>query len=538
MDSMIREMEDRIAGAAGEQKVDLLNQLSKAVVIDSPKRALEVGQQALALSKELGYDFGIAQSLLMLAYANRSLSDYTGSMPQLAESLKRFRNLGHLEGQMRALNLLGINYFYFGRYEQALEHFEESLELAVSLQHGALQASVLNNIGEIHREMEKHDDALTCYFKALEISEIIDNKQNISAIHMNIGHIHNSLNKNQEAMAHYQKSLDISSLIGDRICEGEALNKLGEVYEKLDRPHQALVCYMDALSILQACENRFFQIDVLINLGNYHMGIKKQQEGKTYLDKALQLAQEMSADKMLCRVHIALSQYYEALGDFEGALIHYKAYYAVERQVTTEKLEEKLKLITMDFKMDQLRKEAEIYRLTNIELKRLSSIDELTEIPNRRVFNDVMEREWSRCQCEGKPLAVLLADIDYFKRYNDGYGHLEGDNCLRRIAGILSDMLHPGDFIARYGGEEFVMILPDADFEHAKVRAEGIRKHLEQQQISHAYSPASPFVTISLGVAVQKPSRKDNMLDLIEAADKQLYTAKENGRNQVRAMRL
>jgi len=170
----------------------------------------------------------------------------------------------------------------------------------------------------------------------------------------------------------------------------------------------------------------------------------------------------------------------------------------------------------------------------NRELERLSLLDGLTDIPNRRWFDKVMEQEWNRAVRENLPLSLIMADIDYFKCYNDTYGHQEGDNCLREVARVLNTSLHrPGDFAARYGGEEFALILPDTDEKGARSVAEIIRSQINAQNIPHKASLTAGHVTLSLGFSTARPEKESDRSSLVENADRALYQAKTQGRNRV-----
>jgi diguanylate cyclase (GGDEF)-like protein len=171
---------------------------------------------------------------------------------------------------------------------------------------------------------------------------------------------------------------------------------------------------------------------------------------------------------------------------------------------------------------------------TNSELKTLSTRDGLTGIPNRRGFDQYAEMTWRNSIRSDKPISLIMADIDYFKLYNDNYGHLKGDDCLIQVAAsIESSVQRPLDFAARYGGEEFSVILPETDADGAELVAEKIRKDLLEKHLEHAHSKVLPYVTLSIGVATRNPGEKVSVADLIDLADKALYKAKAMGRNTV-----
>ncbi|HBV96336.1 MAG: hypothetical protein JL50_18180 [Peptococcaceae bacterium BICA1-7] len=167
-------------------------------------------------------------------------------------------------------------------------------------------------------------------------------------------------------------------------------------------------------------------------------------------------------------------------------------------------------------------------------LRELSSIDGLTGISNRRHFEIELENEWKRAARNYRPISVIMIDIDYFKQYNDVYGHLTGDKCLNQLAKVLQTVImRPGDILARYGGEEFVAVLTETDINGARVVAERLRENVVSLKIPHGGSKVSNIVTISIGVAATIPDTDVLPQTLVETADKALYWAKRQGRNCV-----
>ena len=166
------------------------------------------------------------------------------------------------------------------------------------------------------------------------------------------------------------------------------------------------------------------------------------------------------------------------------------------------------------------------------ELEELSFKDGLTGIPNRRMFDSIMEAEWANALRNHQPLSLIMLDIDYFKQYNDHYGHIQGDDCLKLVGQALSSAAtRSRDFLARFGGEEFVLVLPETDAEAAKKVAERCRSLIFKEQILHEQSQVSQLLTISLGVGTIIPTRSDEPIKFIEAVDRRLYQAKQKGRN-------
>lgn len=175
-------------------------------------------------------------------------------------------------------------------------------------------------------------------------------------------------------------------------------------------------------------------------------------------------------------------------------------------------------------------------KLKNEILTELVAIDGLTNIYNRRKFDQTLQEEWKRALRAGTPLSLLIVDVDHFKLFNDNYGHAAGDACLRKVTAALKACLRrPGDFLARYGGEEFTMILPNTDHNGAAWMADEVRRHVKELALPHEFSPVAGHVTVSAGGATSTAGGACKTPQaLLEMADRMLYEAKKSGRDRCR----
>jgi diguanylate cyclase (GGDEF)-like protein len=243
-------------------------------------------------------------------------------------------------------------------------------------------------------------------------------------------------------------------------------------------------------------------------------------------------------------LHIALSTITEH-GDMIEALLNntnvkLKAEIA-ERERAQAKLQSLLTLISrqkedLEIMVETIMQHGDVvdaqWRQKLYETVELANLDALTQIANRRRFEDHLQAQWQTLVTEQQPLALLLCDIDHFKQFNDFYGHLSGDDCLRRVAQALSASLrNPYDLFARYGGEEFAALLPYTDPAGAIHTAKRMQATLGLLDIPHHASPIAGHVTMSFGIAITIPQATDVPLNLVAASDRCLYQAKQQGKN-------
>ncbi len=210
-------------------------------------------------------------------------------------------------------------------------------------------------------------------------------------------------------------------------------------------------------------------------------------------------------------------------------LARVKSFLKLKSEIDAKKIKEKA-LTTLTTILEQTNKQL---KEANQRLAQMAVIDGLTGISNRRFFEEVIEKEWRRHKRSGISMALLMIDIDFFKAFNDTYGHQQGDECLKLIAQSLKASLdRSGDIVARYGGEEFVVVLPETDAGGAEKVCRKIQETISDLKIRHVASDAGETVTVSIGISAIIPKRKMRHEELVSMADNALYQAKQQGRNR------
>lgn len=551
----VAELESLLIVSKNETKVDILNDLCWEIEKTNPKRALSLAEKANSISTELNYSYGIAKSFLMMGYVQERLALFNKALGNFFKAQTIFFEINCPSELYRATNMLGYIYCRLGNYDKALLFFQNCLTISKEINDMRGQSNALNNIGEIYCALNQYNEALGYYEECCALSVNIDNDYGVAGATGNMGYVYNQLGNYKMALEFYDKSIKMFRDKQEYLHEAELLNKAGEVYFKLGDDDKALDLYQQSLKIAREMESLFYEIDILSNIGKLYMKSFKTEDAEIFFTKALHIATKLHVKHKKCECHLNLSIISEHIGNYEAALYHYKLHHLLEKEIAGEELQTKLKMTSTQSKLENMeikakdmenlnkKLEAQIVETVKVQknlrasikkLESLSTMDELTGIANRRSFDIQINNEWKRCMREAIPLSIFVIDIDYFKRFNDTYGHIAGDTCLKKVARVLKDSLRrSGDFIARYGGEEFFVILPNTDRDGAYALGELLREKVEGLQILIEKSDFSKYVTISLGIATIIPTENSSLFKFIDTADLALYKAKQQGRNMV-----
>lgn len=516
-----------------------------------PPKSYDLSIEAYKLAKEYNLKSEEGYSLISLAFVCRAKSDNNLMLEYSFRAHEIFEETNDLLGQIKSLNLIGVAYFYGSMYEEALIYFLKAEDLLNLHKDDFLLSCVFNNIGEVYRETCCYDKALQYFDRAYQIS--IDNNYNlnVASILINIGEINFAENKYEEASEKIEKSYKIFINENDMINLGEAENKIGKIYYSLKNFDKAEKYYFRSLNRLYKVNNKYYTVDVLVNLAKLYMH-KDHSQSIYYYEKAMEYAENIDAKKKLVEIYKLVSEYYEYVEDYKKALEYYKSYSSLNEEITASNIGKKLEILQLELKFtkdidkfDRVRellekeiehqgKELEKIRKSNELLIKKAYEDELTTVPNRRYINNSLNEVWHQMMNDNENITLLMIDIDDFKRYNDCWGHPKGDECLKLISNKIKKIQEERhDVFGRYGGEEFVYYAKNLDYNQSLNLANYIRTEVENLNINYKYENTAKNITVSIGGVTGKVKDIEEISNLIVMADKELYKAKDLGRNKV-----
>ncbi|MZQ99428.1 MAG: diguanylate cyclase [Acidaminobacter sp.] len=527
---------------------------AKSIAAIYPERAYDMSAEALELATSHQLELEKGYGLLGMSFACRAKSDISPMLDLAYKALEIFDRHQEMKGQIRALNLIGIAYFYSAMYEQSLKFLLQVISLLKHNQDDFLLSCVLNNIGEVYRESSSYNKALDYFEQALKVSDANNFRFNKASILGNIGEIFFSQKKYDEALTYYNQSYDLLMEENDMVNLGDVEHRLGKIYFVVGNLVQAENFFRRALERLSAIDNKYYAIDVLMNLGQL-IGLRDFSAALSHYVKALRYAESINAKKKIMILSRKISEHYELEGDYRSALDYFKEFCRVNEEITASTLGSKLEILNIElryievagkFEQIQERLEKEIAYQQH-ELKKIKEVnailekkayeDELTGIPNRRsinlYLNELMESALESTLESTQPMAMFMMDIDHFKKFNDYWGHSEGDGCIKQIAGGIKKLQREGgDLFGRYGGEEFVFFAPNLSYKSAEVLGHTIRDTVEKLGLYYVENGCKKPVTISVGGTVGTLQEFGSVASMMELADAELYKAKALGRNQ------
>lgn len=548
------ELEARLEQAPTQSaKIDMLNEQAWHWRHTQPEQALSLSQQAeaLATSGEFAaapYAQGQAASLTTQGYLNRQSGRLDLALSQCFAAAALLETLPPSRVTIDCRRIISWIYYFLGDTANALSYGLQALRLAQDLNLRVQEAAVLDGLaliyvasGDTQQALESNDAAVKIARTAgdpLLETTVLNNRANVL---LKTGNTAGAL---EAALASLEMARQMS-LIGQQISILDTVGDILLANGDLARAEQYL---NDGLELSRQAGQNLGQIYYLLGLGKLCLRRADLGQAQTYLDQALMQATASGTHAIQADCHALLAELNEQRGEPKLALEHYKSFHHLHEQANGELSMNRISALKVVHQVETARRDAEIYRLRNVELQReieertrmeaelqrLAATDPLTNLYNRRRFFELAQREFDRAMRYHRPVAALMLDLDHFKSVNDEHGHAVGDQVLTLFSAFLLKVMRTVDVIGRYGGEEFCIILPETNAEQGRVAAERLLLSLGQQTFET--SAGKIELTISIGLASLPASDgawQGNLDQLLDRADQALYRAKQAGRNQV-----
>ncbi len=432
-----------------------------------------------------------------------------------------------------------------GQYEQAMQYRLELFHLDNGEQ-PELQLDNLLGMARYHNRSRNPDKALKVLQQA---EELVQQKGLPPAAFGQIRSLQAQAFLERRALDQALTAIEMALQYWDELGllreRGEDLARLAAIHHAGGKSHTALEVLQQAVLMLEACNASHRLPDVHLQAARIHLDLHQTSEALHHASTALALAEKNDRNEARAQAHRLLVQLHETEKNYRQALAHMRAYHELEQQIFSEQTHQRLLQLELDHALQKSEQEKALYRLKTdqlsqalreaedlrVALEKQAHRDQLTQLYNRHYLVDKLNTTFRRSRKNDRPLSLVLADLDHFKRINDRFSHAVGDQVLQQVARLLRSNLRRSDVAGRYGGEEFLLILPDTDEQAALQVCEKLRRCIHE----HDWERIAPGlrVTISMGICAHPKARSHE--ELLQMADRFLYAAKHAGRNKVLA---
>jgi diguanylate cyclase (GGDEF)-like protein len=486
----------------------------------------------------------IGRSKILLSGLEIQRSRYDSALQHALAAREIYTAINLQSGIARSQEAIGLAHLHRGNLDTALEFLLSAKEQSRQVEDQRLQCSVLNNLGLLYLKMEDHQQAQDYLIQSLACGNLQSHLPDTSLM-ANLTEAYLSTGEYPQALTYSRMWHQTCQQTGDGYGETQAAIFIGRIFMAMGQLQEAKELFIVARE--QAEVNDFSRLlaQSLTHLAELACREQDLPYASELLHSALIHAKKAGDGQQRAAALQMLSTVQQSLGNHQAALELFQEYHQQRESLINEDLVIRIRSLEFMHHLRQTQQDQESVRQENVELtreiqerkriqselERIITLDPLTSLLNRRHFFDQAQKELDRSRRYNRPLSILMLDIDYFKRVNDQYGHLVGDRVIIEVSRRIKDTLRKIDLACRYGGEEFAILLPETPLVQATMVANRLGRAIGSQPVIKTEYEIS--ITVSLGVASfehDSPVTVDAMLD---RADKALYAAKQNGRNQV-----
>lgn len=518
----------------------LLDDIEKEEKIN-PIKCYDLANKLYNYSIDNGNIELMVQSLYYMAESKRKLDDIISANNYLTMAMKYLDNINNKEIKIKIYIELGVVNFVTHNTQLSYQYNFKALKYAQEINDVQLIAIIYNNLGTTLARTHNFRQALEYFLICLDMIENTEHKllqiltlSNLSEAYINLKELDRADKYNERC---YELATSIDSKVN--LCMYYLNNCI--ILRKNGFLEEAMDSIIKSVQLLDHASECYLELEVLFEKAKVMYYKNNYDEAKESLLSIYRMAKDKQHYSFMERICPVICETCNKLGDMSNELYYYKEYYEVQKkiksnyyrnvylslQVEKQKIKAEEEIAIIEEKNNQLEN-------ANQKLMWLSQKDELTELYNKRAFNEYIKDIYKN-SCEYRTrVSIILIDIDHFKQYNDNYGHVKGDECIKTIARSIENTVNnDGNFVARYGGDEFLAVLCGFDQNQSLQIANNIRREIRKLKIEHLYSKVEKFITVSIGITSVFADETSSIDELLSIADMALYRAKRNGKDQV-----
>lgn len=521
-----------------------IEQIDAVRFLDSSKM-LKLSRQMLNEAKKDKDVYAQAYASYIYLEASYRLGKLDEKMLSIAvNALQMARDCNAYDLECKILNMLGIFFLNQGDNIAALEYYQMAMDIAKKRHYYGRVRVMMNNIGDMFIHLHQYEEALPylerCLEQSIELYEkgLRTGKAEIGIHNINVAIL--NMATCYYGLGNYEESLRmLDSLYKDREGVEESYYGSGKeallalIYLKTGRMAEA---EPHIENVIQAAEEKRETIEMAedyIRIAEALLETDKMEQAERMLKAIYVIAEELNFSTVWCHYYEAAVAYAKKTQDTQALLATYDRYMYEQKRREAFLDKQQMRSVKNRQTLNTALKKQKQAEEAKISLKHLSEHDPLTGLYNRYVLNREADRWWKKAMEKGNSVGAVMMDIDYFKQYNDTYGHLEGDACIKRVGEIIYECVGNKGTVVRYGGDEFFILLQGLRTEDIIGISKTINERLLEEKILHEKSLVSPYVTVSQGIVNGIPEEGQSMVDLTHLADNALYRAKEKKRGSI-----